>query len=110
MRIAMFVIATREHGRAGEAGVLDVVAVKAAVLEQLVAGPDWRVVEPPFLATEDQTRVRNLADAGRVDAVAIISCPRERMRRDDASEIRLAAESLRPSQQGAIPPQPNPPP
>src|SRR3546814_5666485 len=86
MLIAMFGIAAREHGRAGEAGVLDVVAVKAAVLEQLVAGPDWRVVEPPFLATEDQMRVRNLADAGRMAAVAIIHCHRERLRRDRSEE------------------------
>src|SRR3546814_14804757 len=69
MLIAMFGIAAREHGRAGEAGVLDVVAVKAAVLEQLVAGPDWRVVEPPFLATEAQR-----SEARRVGKECVRTC------------------------------------
>ena len=68
--IGMNRVAAREHGRAGEFGVGDLVAVETALLEQPVAGPDAGAVEPPFLAAEDQMRAGNAADAGRLHAVA----------------------------------------
>ena len=101
-------VAAREQGRAGELRVGNLVIVEAAFLEQLVAGADREAVEPPFLAAEDQVRARDAADAGRLAAMAVIERDRDRLRRDDAAELRKRGRNPRPNGSGSDNPSPSP--
>src|SRR3546814_14603352 len=71
-------------------------SIEAAFLDELVAGPHAGTVEPPFLAAEDQMRIRDLADAGGMAAMAIVHGDHERLRSNDAAKSGFARELLIP--------------
>src|SRR3546814_13284819 len=96
MLVAMHRVTAREHRRPGKLGIRDLVAIEAAFLDELVAGPHAGTVEPPFLAAEDQMRIRDLADAGGMAAMAIVHGDHERLRRNDSAKSGFAREILIP--------------
>src|SRR3546814_374845 len=96
MLVAMHRVTAREHRRPGKLGIRDLVAIEAAFLDELVAGPHAGTVEPPFLAAEDQMRIRDLADAGGMAAMAIVHGDHERLRSNDAAKSGFARELLIP--------------
>src|SRR5690606_5276395 len=90
--VVVDVVAALKAGRPGELGLLDDVIERHALVANQVAGKDARPMEPPFVATEDQMRIRNAADAGRRRAVTVVGGDRKRLRRDQAAEATLGGE------------------
>ena len=93
-------VAPLEAGRAGEAGLGDLVVVRHAVADEVVAGPDAGAEEPPLVAAEDEVRVGDPADLGRRAAVAGVGRDGERLRRDQLAEAALGRPTARRSAAG----------
>ena len=83
--VVVIVVAALEAGRTGELGLLDDI-VEGNLLVDGLSPSKSAAVEPPFIATEDQMRLGNAADAGRCGAMPVVGRNREGLRRDESAE------------------------
>ena len=89
--VHVIVVAALEHGRP-EARFLDHIVKRDAVVGDGIAGLDARAIEPPFIPAEQQVGFRNLADAGRACAVAVVGRNGEALRGDQLAEPAFVGE------------------
>jgi len=87
-------VAAREHRRAGELRLRELVVEQHAFVAEAVAGKDARPEEPPLVAAEKHVRAfdRALDRGGR--AVRVVGADRERERRDQTAEAALRGVGL----------------
>ncbi len=87
--VVIVVVAALETGGTGETGFLDGVIVGDALVVDTVPGFDERAVEPPFVATEQQVGVGDLADTGGGGPVSVIGGDGKGLGRDDSAMAAL---------------------